>query len=78
MISAQLRIESPDSETILSSIRPESLHQFPRTHVEMTGAEGVVMISIETTDTTAMRAALNSYLGCVRITEDIRKITKVN
>lgn len=78
MLSARLRIESPDAEAILSSLKPEAGRELPRTHVEVSGSGTSALVSIDANDTTAMRAALNSYLGCIRITEEISKITKVN
>ena len=78
MLSARLRVDSPDAGAIESSLRPESERELPRTHVEISRSDDVVTVSIDAKDTTAMRAALNSYLGCIRITEDISKITKVN
>ena len=78
MLSAELRIVSADAETIISSLRPEAGHELPRTHVEISGSDNEAVIRIEANDTTAMRAALNSYLGCIRITEDISRIAKVN
>ena len=77
MLSARLRVDSPDAGAIASSIMPEAERELPRTHVEISCSEGTVLVSIDAKDTTAMRAALNSYLGCIRITEDISKITKV-
>jgi len=35
-----------------------------------------VIIKVEAKDVSAMRAALNSYLGWIRITEDIKEMTK--
>ena len=78
MISAELRIISADADTILSSLRPETGRELLRTHAEAFGSGNEAVIRIVSSDTTAMRAALNSYLGCIRITEDISKITKVN
>ena len=78
MLSARLRVDSPDSGAIASSLKPEAGRELPRTHVEVSCSEGTVLVSIDAKDTTAMRAALNSYLGCIRITEDISKIAKVN
>ena len=78
MLSARLRVDSPYAREIASSIMPEAERELPRTHVEISCSEGSVTVSIDAKDTTAMRAALNSYLGCIRITEDISKITKVN
>lgn len=76
MLGATMRIVSADAETIVSSLKPESGRELPRTHVSVYGSEGTAVIEIEATDTSAMRAALNSYLECIRITEDIGKITR--
>ncbi len=78
MLSAELKIVSADAETIISSLKPEAGRELPRTHIEVSGSGNEAIIKIEANDTTAMRAALNSYLGCIRITEDISRIAKVN
>lgn len=75
MLSAVLRIESPQSGMISETLRPEAGRELPRTKVSVRSDAGSVTISFEASDSTAMRAALNSYLGCVRITEDISRIT---
>ena len=76
MLSARLTIVSEDAETIVRSLIPESGRELPRTHVGISRSGDTAVVDIESTDTTAMRAALNSYLGCIRITEDISKITR--
>ena len=76
MLRATLTIVSDDADTIVRSLTPESKREMPRTHVDISCSEGSAVVSIESTDTTAMRAALNSYLECIRITEDISKITR--
>ena len=78
MLSAEIKIVSDESDAIISSLRPEAARELPRTRVSIgkDGENGIVRIVAE--DTTAMRAALNSYLGCIRIAENIEKITKVN
>ena len=78
MLSARLSVDSPDAGAIASSLLPEAGRELPRTHVEISCSGNDLVVSIEAKDSTAMRAALNSYLGCIRITEDISKITKVN
>ena len=78
MLSARLRIDSPDAGAIASSLKPEAGRELPRTTVGIERSGDSVLVSIDAKDTTAMRAALTSYLGCVRITEEISKITKVN
>ena len=76
MLSAKLTIVSEDSETIVRSLTPESTREISRTHTEVFCEDGKAVVSITSADTTAMRAALNSYLGCIRITEDIGRITR--
>ncbi len=75
MLSAVLRIDSPQSGMILETLRPEAGRELPRTKVSVAGDGRSVTVSFEASDSTAMRAALNSYLGCIKITEDISKIT---
>ena len=55
-------------------LRPEAGRELPRTHVEIEDSEGLVTVRIEAADTSAMRAALNSYLGCIKIVEDINQV----
>lgn len=78
MLSAEIKIVSDESDAIISSLKPEAARELPRTRVNVgkDGKNGIVRIVAE--DTTAMRAALNSYLGCIRIAENVGKITKVN
>ena len=78
MLSANLKIVSANAETIISSLKPETCRELPRTHVEISGSGNEAYIRITAHDATAMRAALNSYLGCISITEDISRIAKVN
>ena len=76
MLKAVLKVESSDAGTILSALQPETGRELPRTSVTLTGDEASVTLIIDATDVSAMRAALNSYLGCIRITEDINRITR--
>ncbi|MBP6020983.1 MAG: hypothetical protein KA502_00115 [Candidatus Methanomethylophilaceae archaeon] len=76
MLSATLRIVTADAETVASAIEPEAGRELPRTRVSVTGRAGETLVEITASDTSAMRAALNSYLECIRITEDIERITK--
>jgi KEOPS complex subunit Pcc1 len=78
MIEAELRISGPAAPVAVPSISPEAGRELPRTEtrIELKGDEA--LIHIRATDTTAMRAAINSYLECVRVIEDIGNLTKVN
>jgi KEOPS complex subunit Pcc1 len=76
MFSAEIRIISDDAPDIISALDPEAGRELPRTRsaVRMEGIVGVVEITAS--DASAMRAALNSYLECIKITEDIGRITR--
>ncbi len=76
MLSAVLTIDRPGADTIVSAIEPETRRDLLRTHTEIRMDRERAVLYIEATDTSAMRAALNSFLECIRITEDIEKITK--
>jgi len=76
MLSARLTIVSDDAVAIVRSLMPESAREISRTHTEISFSDREAVVEITSADTTAMRAALNSYLGCIRITEDIGRITR--
>jgi len=78
MIEAELRITGTAAPVAVPTISPEAGRELPRTEtsIEMQGTDA--LIRIRATDTTAMRAAVNSYLECVRVIEDIGNLTKVN
>ena len=74
MHSATLTLEN--AGTVIESLSPESRRALPRTEVLVSGDGGKVTLTVRAADTSAMRAALNSYLGFIRITEDIGNITR--
>lgn len=76
MLGATLKVVSADAGTVASAITPEAGRELPRTRVHVTAGKGETVVEITASDTSAMRAALNSYLECIRITEDIERITK--
>jgi tRNA threonylcarbamoyladenosine modification (KEOPS) complex Pcc1 subunit len=65
MIYSKILIEIPEefSEVICSSLRPESeMPSSSRSHVNIHIQEEGILLTIKASDTTAMRAAINSYL----------------
>ncbi|MDR1690613.1 MAG: hypothetical protein LBR42_02055 [Candidatus Methanoplasma sp.] len=76
MFTAEIRITSEDAEGIISALSPEAGRELPRTKASVGTEDGAGVIKLSATDASAMRAALNSYLECIRITEDIGKITR--
>ncbi len=78
MIEAELRITGAAAQSAVPIISPEAGRELPRTETRMEMCDGDAVIRIRATDTTAMRAAINSYLECIRVIEDIGRLTKVN
>ena len=76
MFSTELRITSDDASNIVSALSPEAGRELPRTRSCVRLEDGAGIVEITASDASAMRAALNSYLECIRITEDIKKITR--
>ena len=76
MPAAVLRISDSGAANTVSSLSPEARRDLLRTHTEIRMEGGEAVMSIEAADTSAMRAALNSFLECVMVTENIEKITK--
>ena len=78
MIEATLRIEGAVASIAVPTISPETGRELPRTETTLESDGDVALIHIRATDTTAMRAAVNSYLESLRVIEDIGNLTKVN
>ena len=76
MFAAEIRITSDDVPNIISALSPEAGRELPRTKACVRTEDGIGVIELTASDASAMRAALNSYLECIRITEDISRITR--
>ena len=76
MPSAVLTIAESGAANTVSSLSPEARRDLMRTHADIRMEGEAAVMTIEAADTSAMRAALNSFLECVMITEDIERITK--
>ena len=75
MLKAVLEIGSGNEDMIVSCLQPELEHEFPRTEISLKKENNKVLIEINAKDSSSMRAALNSYLGSIKIIEDVTKIT---
>jgi KEOPS complex subunit Pcc1 len=76
MLRAELRIEGPAADTAAAAISPEAGRELPRTSTEIIREDGAAVIRITASDTSAMRAAVNSYLECIKVVEDIGDLTR--
>ncbi len=77
MLKATLRMDGEAAQAAVESIRPESGRELPRTRSSVEMTEGTAVISIEAADSSAMRAALNSYLECIAVVQKVEHIAKV-
>jgi len=69
-------LSADDDGTIASSLRPEAERSLPRTETTIAQTKGKTILKVTASDVSAMRAALNSYLAFIRVTEDIGKLTR--
>lgn len=76
MPSAELRITGPGAGRAVSAIGPETVRELPRTRASIRLEDGVAVLRVEADDATSMRAAVNSYLECAAVAEDIGRITE--
>lgn len=74
-MKATLRMDSEDADAVLTSLSPEMGREVPRSRVSGRAEDGVLTLEFEAEDISSLRAALNSYLGWIRITEDINGLT---
>jgi KEOPS complex subunit Pcc1 len=78
MLKATLRVSTAYADTILASISPEAGREIPRTKVRTAIEADEVVLRVEASDLSAMRAALNSYLRWMVIAEDMSKTVGEN
>ena len=76
MLRAVLRIEGPIAEVAVGAISPEAGRELSRTSTELAIEDGDAVIRITASDASAMRAAVNSYLECIKVVEDIGDLTR--
>ncbi|WP_400207440.1 KEOPS complex subunit Pcc1 [Candidatus Methanomassiliicoccus intestinalis] len=71
MPKAVLQLDTPHEAAVWSALFPEIGREVPRTHVEISRKDGGITLSIDATDIGALRAALNSYIRWIAVSEDI-------
>ncbi|RJS81692.1 hypothetical protein CW709_04665 [Candidatus Bathyarchaeota archaeon] len=70
---AEVRVKLPGDllEIALNSLLPETKVLFPRTRVKIESLNGELILEFEAKDTSALRAVLNSYLGWLKMIDEI-------
>jgi len=72
-MQAEIVVESC-GEGMYKALSPEMGRDLPRTSTEIRMRGDDVVITINATDSVALRAALNSHLECIMVVEDIQRI----
>ncbi len=74
MLKATLRISGSIAEAAVPSMGPETGRELSRTVSSISLENGEAVIEVIAEDASAMRAALNSHLECIRVVEDIESL----
>jgi len=70
---AVLTFRGPEATVLRSSLSPEAGREIPRSRVTVRGDGDVAEVVVEAEDTSALRAALNSYLRWAQVALDVRR-----
>lgn len=68
---AQLSLDHPHADILRLALSPEAGREIPRARVSMATAGGKMSLTIEADDTSALRAALNSYVRWAKVALDV-------
>lgn len=63
-----------EAKIVTRSLDPEIKHRIPKTNVKIETSEKTVFLEIESDDTSALRAAVNSYLRWINTAINVKKI----
>lgn len=77
MLSARITIDGDAARTVIPAMGPEAGRELPRTETRLSEEDGSTVIEVHAADTSAMRAALNSHLECIRVIQDIEDLTEM-
>lgn len=77
MLRAVIRMDGAAAQAAAESIGPESGRELPRTRTEVSASEDGLTVRIEAEDSSAMRAAINSYLECIAVVQSVERIAEV-
>lgn len=73
MPCAVITFSGEDAATVYGAISPEAGRQIPRTKVTANLDGNKMVLRLQATDLSALRAAINSYLRWVKIAEEMNK-----
>lgn len=76
MRRASITIEGEEADAIRRSLAPEAGRDVPKARVSVSGGSGRVVVRIDADDTSALRAAVNSYLRWADVAARVRRAVR--
>lgn len=70
---ATIVLEGPEAPVVREALAPEAGRDVPKSRVRVGGRGGIARIEIEAEDTSALRAAVNSYLRWADVAAQVRR-----
>jgi len=70
MITAEVKLETEDPQRVLDALKPD-MEDANRFSVDASVAGKVLVFKIKASDIAALKAALNSYLRLVQVTQGL-------
>ncbi len=76
MRRATIVLSGPDAGVVYEALQPETGRDVPKARVSMRSARGRLTLTIDADDTSALRAAVNSYLRWADVAARVRHEVK--
>ncbi len=73
MRRATIVLSGPDAGVVYEALRPEMGRDVPKARISMRSARNRLTLTIDADDTSALRAALNSYLRWTEVAARVRR-----
>jgi len=73
MRRATIVLSGPDAGVVYEALRPETGRDVPKARVSMRSARNRLTLTIDADDTSALRAAVNSYLRWADVAARVRR-----
>ena len=72
MRRATITLAGPEARVVYEALRPEAGRDVPKARVSMRAGRGRLTLTIDADDTSALRAAVNSYLRWADVAARVR------
>lgn len=76
MRRATITLSGPDARVVSLALRPEIGREVPKARVSIRSARNHLTLTIDADDTSALRAAVNSYLRWADVAARVRREVK--